>query len=93
MAAILKFRLSAGQPPLPSESQAIHRALLSYRSTNAPSFKPHWTNAVGEALDMWGTPYRVTIVGQTHFVIRSAGKNEFFGDKDDVVYDSSNNGF
>ena len=43
--------------------------------------------------DYWGTPYRIEIVVQTNYVIRSAGKNRTFGDKDDITFDSVKHGF
>jgi len=88
IAAKLKQLLSSTPPPLFSDNQAIHRAVLASTDTNVPIFKPRWTNAAGEALDMWGTPYQIQIVHGTNFVIRSAGKNCILGDKDDVIFDS-----
>jgi len=82
-------QLLSSTPPLFGDNQAIHRAVLTSADTNLPVFKPHWTNAAGEALDMWGTPYQIQIVHGTNFVIRSAGKNCILGDKDDVVFDGS----
>jgi hypothetical protein len=46
------------------------------------SFK---TNLLGEVIDPWGTPYQINFLGKTNFVVRSAGKNQKFGDKDDVT--------
>ena len=51
------------------------------------------TNSKGELLDVWGAPYRIEITVQTNYVIRSAGKNRTFGDKDDIVFDSVKSGF
>ena len=44
------------------------------------------TNSEGELLDGWATPYRIGFVDQSNFVIRSAGKNRMFGDKDDIAW-------
>jgi len=51
------------------------------------------TNAAGEVVDIWRTPFRIELVGQTNFVIRSAGQNHTFGDKDDIVFNSISNDF
>ena len=51
------------------------------------------TNASGEMIDIWQTPYRIELVGRTNFVISSAGKNRKFGDKDDIVFNSASNDF
>ena len=47
----------------------------------------------GEFLDPWGTPYQIEFTGQTNYCIRSASINLKFGDKDDIVYDSSRQDF
>jgi len=45
-------------------------------------------NPAGEFLDPWGTPYEIQITTDTNLVVRSAGKNKKFGDKDDEVSDT-----
>jgi hypothetical protein len=45
---------------------------------------PAVTNGAGELLDGWATPYRIEFIDRSNFVIRSAGKNRTFGDKDDI---------
>jgi hypothetical protein len=47
----------------------------------------------GELLDPWGTPYKIGIVGKTNFVIRSAGPNKKFDEKDDIIFNSVSNDF
>lgn len=51
------------------------------------------TNAAGEVVDTWQTPYQIELVGPTNFVFRSAGQNKKFGDKDDIVFNSVSNSF
>ena len=51
------------------------------------------TNAAGEPVDLWQTPYRIELAGPTNFVIHSAGKNQKFGDADDIVFNSALNDF
>jgi hypothetical protein len=49
------------------------------------------TNAAGEPVDIWQTPYQFELVGQTNFIIRSAGQDQKFGDQDDMVFSSALN--
>ena len=51
------------------------------------------TNVLGEVLDIWQTPYRIELVGPTNFIVRSAGKNQKFGDADDIIFNSASNDF
>jgi hypothetical protein len=51
------------------------------------------TNTSGDLVDIWQTPYQIELVGQTNFIIRSAGKNHKFGDKDDIIFNSVSNDF
>jgi hypothetical protein len=51
------------------------------------------TNGTGELIDIWQTPYRIELVGPTNFVIHSAGRNQKFGDADDIVFNSASNDF
>jgi hypothetical protein len=46
-----------------------------------------------EMVDSWGTPYQIEFVQQTNFVIRSAGKDKIWGDKDDIIFNSTSNDF
>jgi hypothetical protein len=49
--------------------------LNSLITTNALPFSfATRTNASGEAVDIWDTPYRIDLVGRTNFVINSAVK-------------------
>jgi len=51
------------------------------------------TNADGHFLDIWETPYKIEILGQINFIVRSAGPNKNFGDADDIVFNSVSNDF
>jgi hypothetical protein len=66
--------------------------LNSLFATNQSQF---WlnTNATGEVIDIWQTPYRIELVGRTNFVVRSAGKDKIFGDADDIIFNSVSNDF
>jgi len=64
----------------------------SLTAGNQNLIRPH-INAVGEIVDIWQTPYRITLAGPTNFVFRSAGPNKKFGDKDDIVFNSALNSF
>jgi len=51
------------------------------------------TNATGEVIDVWDTPYRIELMGRTNFIIRSAGPDRQFGNADDIVFNSASNDF
>jgi hypothetical protein len=72
------------------DSAAMLRTLIGSNSAGTIFLNPRKTNASGEMLDMWSTPYRIEIAGQTNTVMRSAGPNRRFGDKDDIVFDRTN---
>ena len=59
----------------------------------ANSYHSDRTNAQGELFDLWKTPYQIEILEQTNFIVRSAGPNKKFGDADDIIFNSSSNGF
>lgn len=69
----------------PSRLTAEERRDLSHLASN--------TNAQGVLLDAWQTPLQVETRMQTDVVIRSAGPNRIFIDKDDIVYDGSRTNF
>jgi hypothetical protein len=50
-------------------------------------------NSKGEILDYWKMPFQIEILAQTNIIIRSAGPNRQFNDKDDIVFDSTKNDF
>jgi len=49
------------------------------------------TNKNGELIDPWKTPYKIVFDGTNCFTIFSAGPNQTFGDKDDIVFNSVSN--
>ena len=51
------------------------------------------TNSAGEMLDSWKVPFKIEVLAQTNFTIRSAGKDKIFGDADDVIFNSVSNDF
>jgi hypothetical protein len=46
-----------------------------------------------EMADPWETPYQIQFFQQTNYIIRSAGKDKIFGDKDDIIFNSASNDF
>jgi len=54
------------------------------------SFTTH-TNALGELIDIWQTPFQIKLAGETNFIISSAGPNKKFGDADDIIFNSVSN--
>ena len=51
------------------------------------------TNAMGEIIDIWQTPFQIKSVEQTNLIICSAGPNKIFGDADDIIFNSVSNDF
>jgi hypothetical protein len=51
------------------------------------------TNHSGAMVDIWQTPYKIELVGQTNFVMQSAGKDKIFDTKDDIIFNSLSNDF
>ena len=51
------------------------------------------TNSQGELLDFWKTPIQFERSCLTNVIIRSAGPNRRFGNKDDIVFNSVSNSF
>lgn len=47
------------------------------------AWKKRRLNEAGEMLDMWGSPFRITINSGGNIMIHSAGPNLLFGDDDD----------
>jgi hypothetical protein len=66
--------------------------LESFFAGNQNQIRLH-TNAAGEVVDVWRTPYRIKLIGPTNFSIRSASRNRNFGDADDIVFNSASNNF
>jgi hypothetical protein len=65
--------------------------LQSFFSTNDDYYTFNRTNEQGNLLDLWRTPYQIKILAQTNFIISSAGPNKFFGDDDDIIFNSASN--
>ena len=51
------------------------------------------TNSQGELLDFWKTPIQFEVVAPTNVIIRSAGPNRKFGNKDDIILNSASSSF
>ena len=51
------------------------------------------TNKNGELIDPWKTPYKIVFDGANSFNIFSAGPDQTFGDKDDIIFNSVSNDF
>lgn len=86
--ALTKYRATYGELPQ-GDSATIFRTLEGANTNNDVFIEAAKTNAAGEILDSWGSPYKIQIDNGTHIVIRSPGKNRIPGDADDVVYDSA----
>jgi hypothetical protein len=51
------------------------------------------TNKFEGFLDNWGMPLRMEMVGETNFIIRSAGPNKKYSDADDIIFNSASNNY
>jgi len=73
---------------LPSgDNPSIFRALFGSNVLQIAFLRSERINADGELLDPWGSPYQIEMLGQTNFLIKSAGKNGRWGDVDDYISD------
>jgi len=72
-----------------NSSNSFSASFLSF-TTNTIRVDRNRTNSNGELLDFWGTPYGIEITVQTNYIIRSAGRDTNFGNKDDIIFDSKN---
>jgi len=89
---------NVGQYPSADSEYFLKVLSSSTSATNSSTLfylKP-WntrTNALDGLPDCWGMALRMEMVGETNFIIRSAGPNRKFGDKDDIVFSSAANNF
>ena len=49
------------------------------------------TNALGGLIDIWQRPFQIKLIGQTNFIIHSAGPDQKYGDSDDIIFNSVSN--
>ena len=57
------------------------------------NYYPFTTNAGGEVIDIWQTPYQIELVGRTNFIVSSAGIDKIFSNADDIIFNSVSNDF
>ena len=86
IAVILKQRAAESGELTSLDNQSIAQGVFG---TN--SLQPDRLNSEGELLDYWKTPFQIEIAAPTNFIIRSAGPNRKFDDKDDIVFNSVSN--
>ncbi len=67
------------------DNRQIFQALAGSNATKTVFLVAIRTNANGEVLDSWQTPFQIEKLGTNSFSIRSAGKNKVLGDEDDIV--------
>ena len=90
--ALQQYRKETGRYP----TGQTENILQQLRATNALGnhyllypFRQGYS--IHEYVDPWGKPFRIEIGQASNFVIRSAGKNGKFGDRNDLVLHSSSN--
>lgn len=92
MTSALNKYLAETKIEIPSDNAKIYAALRGMNPGKITYFvSRNRTNSMGEFIDIWNTPYWIRVFNHTNFVVRSAGPNRQFGDKDDVWYDSALN--
>ena len=57
------------------------------------NIKVNQLNSDKEYLDPWGTPFAINFSSTNSFVVSSAGKDKIWGDKDDIIFNSTSNDF
>jgi len=90
--ALRDYKMKCGQFPSGASSNVL-QALFGDNSKKIRFLfvQSRQTNSHGLLIDRWKTPYDIQILGQTNFIIRSAGPNRILGDKDDIISDSGSN--
>ena len=85
-AALTHYQAELAENPSGTKANIL-KTLLGENSKKLPFLhvNPKAVNSRGEFMDPWKTPYQINIIGQTNFIIRSAGPNRIFGDKDDLI--------
>jgi Type II secretion system (T2SS), protein G len=81
--AMETYQLVYGTYPSGSASNII-RCLKGDNSEKLCVLAMKSSRTNGEILDVWGTPYKISVGPTNQVSIRSAGKNRVFGDKDDL---------
>jgi type II secretion system (T2SS) protein G len=84
IAASNKYKEDYSSYPRGNGSEII-RSLLGNNPRKIAFFyvSPNRLKSDGVFLDPWGTAYQIRIEFETNFIVRSAGINRQFGDKDD----------
>jgi hypothetical protein len=85
-AALNQYQIEFGEYPH-GENGSILKALLGNNAKKIRFFdaNPKRFNSRGEFLDPWKTPYKIQIIGNTNFAIRSPGADRVFGSQDDIT--------
>ncbi|HVU07020.1 MAG TPA: hypothetical protein VHG89_00590 [Verrucomicrobiae bacterium] len=96
--ALKAYSNSYGVLPI-GDAESIERILIGENLQGKNPQKTAFLNFIWQSehpngmIDPWGTPYQIEFLQQTNFVIRSAGRNRKFGDKDDIIFNSISNHF
>lgn len=98
VAALKAYSNSYGVLPV-GDTESVERILAGENLQGKNPQKTAFLNFIrhsehpNEMIDPWGTPYQIEFSLQTNFVISSAGRNQKFGDKDDIIFNSVSNDF
>jgi hypothetical protein len=91
--ALKQFEIKHGRLPVGDNALIIQNLIGTNSDENVFMMLLAETNSAGEIYDAWKVPFKIEIVAQTNFIIRSSGKDKTFGDADDIVFNSVSNDF
>lgn len=86
VAALHQYQAEYGLFPT-GEAAQILKTLRGENSRKIVFFSvpPRSVNTRGEFIDPWGTPCELNLLSTNRILVRSAGKNKAFGDRDDIT--------
>jgi hypothetical protein len=89
--AVQLYQAEYDKYPSGSSSEISQALLGNHKKKHVflSTFRARSTNKAGQFVDPWGTPYEIAFESTNCVMIRCAGKNRSFGDKDDVTMSTS----
>jgi type II secretory pathway pseudopilin PulG len=88
--AMQAYRKQTGSYPTGQTENILQQLRGTNDSGSHYLLHPYRRNySTNDYVDPWGTPYRIEVESEINFVIRSAGKNGEFGDRDDQFFDGA----
>ena len=93
--ALQAFHAAYGQYPTNDDTAGILGSLSGSNPAQKVflNYNRSLTQSNNDFLDPWGIPYVIVADNRTNFMIKSAGRNKSFGDKDDWLFDLAKDAF